>query len=228
MSPSSSWLSPGEACWSSFLQLRLLVFGQGGVGRGSGILPGGNRERQWALLPGSGEGMCKHPGWVGLGSQGGQRSRPRPGFGLNLQLPEGWVGPRPCYSCWMEKNLGAWELTDLCFILFFKRFYLFIHGRHRERQRCRQREKQVPCRETNAGLDPRTPGSRPKLKADAQPLSHSGIPRSLFKPAPCMRPNFRKPALGSWAHARFPDSCTVGSYSLGERKEGARADYAAG
>ena len=31
------------------------------------------------------------------------------------------------------------------------------------------------------GLDPRTPGSRPKPKADVQPLSHPGAPNSLFK-----------------------------------------------
>ena len=28
----------------------------------------------------------------------------------------------------------------------------------------------------DARLDPRIPGSRPELKADAQPLSHPGIP----------------------------------------------------
>ena len=63
--------------------------------------------------------------------------------------------------------------------LFFLRFYLFINERHRERerqrerererQRHRQREKQAPCREPNVGLNPRTPGSRPEPKADAQP-----------------------------------------------------------
>ena len=31
-------------------------------------------------------------------------------------------------------------------------------------------------REPDVGLDPRTPGSRPGLKADPQPLSHPGIP----------------------------------------------------
>ena len=31
------------------------------------------------------------------------------------------------------------------------------------------------CGEPDVGLDPRTPGSHPELKADAQPLSHSGI-----------------------------------------------------
>ena len=43
--------------------------------------------------------------------------------------------------------------------------------REREWQRHRQREKQAPCREPDAGLDPRTPGSRPGLKAGAKPLS---------------------------------------------------------
>ena len=59
---------------------------------------------------------------------------------------------------------------------FFLRFYLFIHERHRQRQRHRQREKQVPFGEPDAGLDPRTPGSRPEPKADAQPLSYPGAP----------------------------------------------------
>ena len=37
--------------------------------------------------------------------------------------------------------------------------------RERERQRHRQREKQAPCREPDMGLDPRSPGSGPGLKA---------------------------------------------------------------
>ena len=44
------------------------------------------------------------------------------------------------------------------------------------RQRHRQREKQAPHREPNVGLNPRTLGSRPDLKANAQPLSHPGVP----------------------------------------------------
>ena len=62
--------------------------------------------------------------------------------------------------------------------LFFKRFYLFIHERDTERasQRLRQRKKQAACREPNAGLNPRTLGSRPEPKTDAQPLSHPGAP----------------------------------------------------
>ena len=53
--------------------------------------------------------------------------------------------------------------------------------RHTENQRQRQREKEAPCGEPDVGLDPRTPGSHPEPKADAQPLSHSGAPRTVFK-----------------------------------------------
>ena len=55
-----------------------------------------------------------------------------------------------------------------------KRFYLFIH--ERERQRHRQKKKQDPCRRPDVRLNPGTPESHPEPKADAQPLSHSGIP----------------------------------------------------
>ena len=40
----------------------------------------------------------------------------------------------------------------------------------------RQREKQAPYREPDAGLDPKTPGSCPG-KAGAQPLSRPGVPQ---------------------------------------------------
>ena len=36
---------------------------------------------------------------------------------------------------------------------FFLRFYLFIHERHRERQRHGQREKRAPCGEPDVGLN---------------------------------------------------------------------------
>ena len=59
------------------------------------------------------------------------------------------------------------------FSFSFLRFYLFIHERHtqrerereRVRQRHRQREKQAPRREPDMGLDTRSPGSGPGLKA---------------------------------------------------------------
>ena len=46
----------------------------------------------------------------------------------------------------------------------------------RERQKHRQREKQTLCTEPDAGLNPRTLGSLPEPKVDAQPLSHPGVP----------------------------------------------------
>ena len=58
------------------------------------------------------------------------------------------------------------------------RFYLFIRDTQREAEH-RQGEKQAPCRETDVGLDSRTPGSCPGLKAGAQPLSHPGIPDQI-------------------------------------------------
>ena len=64
------------------------------------------------------------------------------------------------------------------FFFFFLGFYVFIHERQRERQGHRKREeKQAPCREPLAVLHPGTPGSCPEPNADAQPLSHPGIPR---------------------------------------------------
>ena len=65
---------------------------------------------------------------------------------------------------------------------FLKRFYLVIHerNRQRERQRHRQKERQAPHWKPDVGLDSRTPGSYPEPKADAQPLSHPGIPQILL------------------------------------------------
>ena len=46
----------------------------------------------------------------------------------------------------------------------------------RERQRCRQSEKQAPGREPDVGLDPEPAESRPEPGVGAQPLSHPGVP----------------------------------------------------
>ena len=53
-----------------------------------------------------------------------------------------------------------------------------MRDRDREKQRHRQREK-APRREPDVGFDPGTPGSRPRPKAGAKPLSHPGIPPFL-------------------------------------------------
>ena len=59
--------------------------------------------------------------------------------------------------------------------IFINFIYLFIRDTER-RQRHRQREKQTPCRKPDVGVHPKTPGSCPEIKADAQPLSHPGVP----------------------------------------------------
>ena len=55
----------------------------------------------------------------------------------------------------------------------------FINERHTQREAKRQaeREKQAPRGEPDVELDPSTLGLYPEPKADAQPLSHSGIRR---------------------------------------------------
>ena len=50
-----------------------------------------------------------------------------------------------------------------------------MRGTERDRDIDRGREKQPICRKPDAGLNPGSPGSRPGLKADAQPLSHPGV-----------------------------------------------------
>ena len=50
----------------------------------------------------------------------------------------------------------------------------------REAETPRQREKQAPCREPDAGLDPGTPGSCPEPKADAQHWATQTSPMSYF------------------------------------------------
>ena len=47
-------------------------------------------------------------------------------------------------------------------------------------QRHRQREKQASRGEPDVEFDPRTPGSQPVPKADAQPLSQSGAPQVIL------------------------------------------------
>ena len=47
-------------------------------------------------------------------------------------------------------------------------------------QRHRQREKQDPCWEPDAGLNPRTLGSQPKPKADTQPAEPPRCPCTLI------------------------------------------------
>ena len=64
---------------------------------------------------------------------------------------------------------------------FKKRFYLFIHERHTDRARNTGRGRSRLPEEPASGLDPRTQGSQPELKAGDQPLNHPGTPKNFFK-----------------------------------------------
>ena len=69
---------------------------------------------------------------------------------------------------------------DFCFpLLCFKILFTYSWETHREAE-IQAEEKQASCGEPDAGLDPRTPGSRPEPKADTQPLSHLGVPYTLL------------------------------------------------
>ena len=64
----------------------------------------------------------------------------------------------------------------------------------------------------DAGLDPGTPGSRPEPKADAQPLSHLGVPTltllsqlSTLSGNECLSPVLFSETIAAWsAAARYP------------------------
>ena len=86
---------------------------------------------------------------------------------------QSWA-PSACHSsclCACSLSLSLCQINKL---YIFKILFISSWETQRQRQRHRQKEKQAPCGEPNVGLDPRTLGSQPEPKADAQPLSHPG------------------------------------------------------
>ena len=69
-----------------------------------------------------------------------------------------------------EQSSKRYNVTSL------KKDFIYSLETQRERERQRQREKQAPCRKPDVGFDPGTAGSRPEPQADAQLLSHPGVP----------------------------------------------------
>ena len=69
-----------------------------------------------------------------------------------------------------------WDPNPNFYFYFFLRFiYLFMRDREGEAETQAEGEA-GSLQEPDARRDPRVPGSRPKPKAAAQPLSHPGIP----------------------------------------------------
>ena len=78
-------------------------------------------------------------------------------------------------------HVMAWILSSWALPGFFFFKILFIHERHREKEADTGRGRSrlhTGSPMPNVGLDPRTPGSCPDLKAGAKLLSHQGIPTS--------------------------------------------------
>ena len=85
--------------------------------------------------------------------------------------------------------------------------------RDTERQRHRQKEKQAPCGEPDAGLDSGTPGSCSEPKADAQPLSHPDAPHTqVLKSLNLSEPQFTHQGMHPAAHCSLASSLLQASY----------------
>ena len=80
--------------------------------------------------------------------------------------------PIPILDC----NGRDWKYPSIPF-LFLKIVFIDEREREREREAETQEEGEAGSMQgADVGLDPRTPGSHPGLKADAQPLNHPGVP----------------------------------------------------
>ena len=92
------------------------------------------------------------------------RSRPHAGSPMWDSIP----GPQD-HTLSRRQTLTAEPPSTSLFVCLFK--ILFIHEIQRQRHRQRE-EKQASMKEPDAGLNPGVP----EAKADAQLLSHTGIP----------------------------------------------------
>ena len=62
--------------------------------------------------------------------------------------------------------LNVFFLVLLCCVFFFKILFIYLLIRDTEKEReAQKREKQAPCRDPDVGLDSRSAGSGPGLKA---------------------------------------------------------------
>ena len=151
------------------------------------------------------------------------RSSRKPDWGLDLRTLRSWpklqsrVGcltnfaTNPCVP-WTAvlrgtklsvKNEGLMLYLQV-FFFFFLRFYLFIHERHRERGRDTGRGRsRLHAGSLMWDSIPGLQGSCPEPKADAQPLSHPGVPGFIFSwsvtsPTQCGQPLLEFRVWGSF------------------------------
>ena len=117
---------------------------------------------------------------------------------IPMLLPDAYNDPAPghkqrVHSQFVEKNLLLEKLEPAATHLrtSLQRYFFKKKKKEKKRffyswetegggQRHRQREKQAPRGDPDAGFRPQTGGSWPELKADTQPLSHPGAPPTVF------------------------------------------------
>ena len=80
------------------------------------------------------------------------------------------------------------------YFFFLKILFIYSWETQREGKRHRQREKEAPYGEPDAGLDPRTLELWPEPKAEAQPLSHPGCPYTFLLLSPLLPPKCKPPS----------------------------------
>ena len=89
-------------------------------------------------------------------------------------------------------------MVGICrFYLFIFKDFIYLSTRDTQTEPEIQAEGEAGSMQgARVGLDPRTPGSRPEPKADAQPLSHPGVPKSCyFKCDKSFKALFKRPVV---------------------------------
>ena len=77
-------------------------------------------------------------------------------------------------------------------IIFFQRFYLFIHERHREREREAETQAEGEAgsmQGARCGIQSRAPRIMPWAEGGTKPLSHRGCPRGALLVSQCFLPS---------------------------------------
>ena len=75
--------------------------------------------------------------------------------------------------------MANWVPMAYLFIDFFKKILFIYSWKTQWESETLTGDSEAPFRDSDAWLDPKTPGSLPELKADTQPLSPPGIPAFL-------------------------------------------------
>ena len=77
----------------------------------------------------------------------------------------------------LQTNAKTSVVQDFTFIFYFFKDFIYLFMRDTQRESETQAEGEVGSLQgTQCGARSQDPGSRPEPKADAQPLSHPGVP----------------------------------------------------